>query len=144
MVETRPSGRCLLLIVDDFPEWRMRVRKILQERLDWTVVGEASDGSEAVEKAAQLRPDVIILDLGMPRMNGLEAAKLIRRNSPSTAIVFLSENTDPDIQHAALRIGNAYVLKRTAKTALISAIEAAQAAAAVSAQDESDSLNSRT
>jgi len=77
----------------------------------------------------------------MPRMNGLEAAKLIRQSLRSTAIVFLSENTDADIQHAALSVGHAFVLKRDAKRELLSAIEAAQAA--VASAEDSDPVSSR-
>jgi DNA-binding NarL/FixJ family response regulator len=127
-----------ILIADDFSAWRSKTRELVDHSAQ--IVGEACDGVEAFEKAAQLRPDIVILDLGMPRLNGLDAAKLIRQTSPSTAIVFLSENTDSSIQQAALSIGHAFVLKRDAPKKLLPAIEAAQAAAA--ADEESDLLSS--
>jgi DNA-binding NarL/FixJ family response regulator len=116
-----------VLVVDDYPQWRSKVR----EMLDWAdIVGEACDGLEAVEKAAALRPDIVILDLNMPRLNGLEAAKRIRQTSPSTAIVFLTQNSNEDVMEVALGVGHAYVLKSNAGTDLLTAIRIAQAAAA--------------
>ena len=127
------------LIADDFAQWRTKVREMVNHSAD--IVGEACDGPEAVEKATRLRPDIVILDIGMPRMNGLDAAKLIRQMLRSTGVVFLSENIDPDIQHAALSVGHAFVLKRDAKKELLSAIEAAQAA--VASAEDSDPVSSR-
>jgi DNA-binding NarL/FixJ family response regulator len=117
-----------ILVVDDFAGWRSKVRELLGHSAD--IVGEACDGSEAVEKAAELQPDIVILDIGLPFMNGLEAARLIKQRSRTTAIVFLSGNTDPYIQEEALRVGHAYVLKSNASTDLLAAIKTAQAAAA--------------
>ena len=74
---------------------------MLDHHSNWDIIGEACDGLEAVEKAARLQPDIVILDLGMPRMNGIEAARLIRQGSRSTGIVFLSQNTDAHIKREA-------------------------------------------
>ena len=63
-----------ILVVDDSEQWRLLVRSILERTLSFQIVGEASDGVEAVEKAAALLPDVVLLDIGMPRLNGIEAA----------------------------------------------------------------------
>ena len=65
---------------------------MLDHYSNWDIIGEAGDGLEAVEKAIQLQPDIVILDLSMPRMNGIEAARLIRQRLPATAIVFLSRH----------------------------------------------------
>lgn len=67
-----------ILIVDDLEDWRVRVRSILQAQPDWQVVGEACDGLQALEKTAELRPDVVLLDIGMPILDGIKAAKRIR------------------------------------------------------------------
>jgi len=116
------------LLVDDFAEWRAKVRALVDHLAH--IVGEACDGLEAVEKVIKLRPDIVILDLGMPRMNGIDAARRIRQESCSTAIVFLTENTDNDIKQEALCVGHAYVLKRDAHAQLLPAIKSAQAVAA--------------
>lgn len=136
------ADRARILIADDFADWRLKVRELVDHSSKWHIIGEACDGLEVVEKAVALRPDIVILDLGMPRMNGIEAARLIRQSSCSTAIVFLSENADVDIQQAALRVGHAYVLKRDAGTKLLQGIESAQSAAA--ADRKSDPFSSHS
>jgi CheY-like chemotaxis protein len=128
-----------ILIADDFAQWRAKVREMVHHSA--RVVGEASNGLEAVEKAAQLRPDIVLLDISMPHMNGLDAANLIRQTARSTGIVFLSAMRDAEIQQAALRVGHAFVWKRDALKKLLPAIEAAQAAAA--SAEASDSLSTR-
>ena len=84
-------GQVRILIADDYAEWRLKLREIVDH--EWDIIGEACEGLEAVVMAAQLRPDIVILDISMPRMNGIEAARRIRQESPSTGIVFFSENT---------------------------------------------------
>ena len=71
-----------ILVVEDFEPWRSKVREILQARPEWTIVSEACDGSEAVQKATTLQPDIILLDFGLPTLNGIEAAKLIQQRCP--------------------------------------------------------------
>lgn len=114
-----------VLIVDDFAGWRIQVRQILETRPEWTIVGEAYDGPAAVEKAAEFQPDIIVLDITLPALNGIEAAKLIRQLCPKSAIVFLTQNNDLEIRDAALAVGAAeYVLKVNASRDLCSAIDA--------------------
>jgi DNA-binding NarL/FixJ family response regulator len=75
------------MLVDDSEPWRIYLRSLLQERLDLKVVGEAADGLEAVEKAQELQPDLILLDIGLPRINGIEAAKRICEVAPKSKIL---------------------------------------------------------
>jgi DNA-binding NarL/FixJ family response regulator len=103
-----------IMIVDDFLEWRLRLRSFLDLIPGFSIVAEADNGLDAVEKAAQLLPDVVLLDIGMPFMNGIEAAPQIRRVSPKSKIIFLTQEHDKDIEAAALATGAAaYVLKST-------------------------------
>jgi DNA-binding NarL/FixJ family response regulator len=119
-------SRVRILLADDHDGWRDQVRHILQMRPHWHVVSDARDGLEAVRKAAELRPDVVLLDVGMPYLNGIEAAIKIRRNSPDSRVVFVTLNYDRDVVSAALEAGaRGYVLKTTAATELLPAIEAA-------------------
>jgi DNA-binding NarL/FixJ family response regulator len=114
-----------VLIVDDFAPWRAQVRRFLAVRSEWKIVGEACDGPEAVQKATEFQPDIIVLDVTMPGSSGIEAAKLIRQQSPKSAIVFLTQHDDQDIRDAALAVGSArYVLKVNAGTDLRPAIDA--------------------
>ncbi len=94
-----------ILVVDDFENWRCKVRSLFHERFTWQIVAEASDGLEAVQKAEELKPDLIVLDIGLPNLSGIEAARQIRQCSPSSKIIFLSQNSDLDIVQAALGTG---------------------------------------
>ena len=115
-----------ILVVDDFEPWRSKVREILQARPEWTIVSEACDGPEAVQKATALQPDIILLDFGLPTLNGIEAAKLIQQRCPESRIIFLTANEDKEIMSEALRIPRArYLLKIKAATDLLDVISAA-------------------
>ena len=115
-----------LLIADDLPVWRDRVREILMSQPEWQIVGEACDGIEVMQKAAELRPDLVLLDIGMPRMNGIQAAERIREAKPVPKIVFLTQVNDPEVRSAALNGGaEGYVLKAEAATQLAAAIATA-------------------
>jgi DNA-binding NarL/FixJ family response regulator len=98
---------------------------LFQARPQWQVIAEAADGPEAVQKAEELKPDLIVLDIGLPKLNGIEAARRIRRVSPSTKIVFLSQNNDPDVVRVALSTGAlGYVQKTDVRSDLLPTIEA--------------------
>jgi len=115
-----------ILVVDDFAEWRLCIRSILQARPDWQVIDEVGDGLEAVHKAAELRPEIVLLDIGMPILNGIEAAKHIQRANPHTKIIFVTQDTDRDIRTAALATGAAgYLLKASVSSTLLLTIDGA-------------------
>ena len=85
-----------VLIVDDYEDWRRTVRELLRERPELQVICEVADGLEAVQKAGELKPDLILLDIGLPKLNGIEAARQIRQLSPSAKIIFLSQDNSLD------------------------------------------------
>ena len=115
-----------ILIADDFEAWRLAVRTLLQNRTDWQIVSEARDGLEVVQKASKLRPDVVLLDIGMPGLNGIAAAAQIRLLSPNSKIIFVTANSDSDVIHEAQIAGlDGYVLKFQSGNELIAAIEKA-------------------
>jgi DNA-binding NarL/FixJ family response regulator len=96
---------------------------MLHTRPELDVIAEAGDGLEAVQKAQELSPDLIILDIGLPNLNGLEAANRIRQVAPDAAIVFLTENSDKAVVQAALSTGaRGYVLKTDAGRELLRAV----------------------
>jgi DNA-binding NarL/FixJ family response regulator len=120
-----PLSLIRVLVVDDFENWRRQVRLVLQARPAWHVVAEASDGSEAVQKAGDLKPDLILLDIGLPKLDGIEAAIPIRQRSPSSKIIFLTQNNDLDVVRASLDAGAVgYVRKMDAGRELLPAIDA--------------------
>jgi DNA-binding NarL/FixJ family response regulator len=115
-----------VLIVDDFELWRRFVCSTLQERSGFRVIGEAWSGVEAVQKAQELQPDLIVLDIGLPALNGIEVARQVRKVSPKSRILFLSENRSWDVAEEALRAGaNGYVVKSAAKSEFMPAVQAA-------------------
>jgi len=116
-----------IVIADDFPGFRRLVRSKLRGS-GFHILAEASDGLEAVAKARRLQPDVVLLDVQMPNLNGLAAAVQIRSTAPNSKILFLSQNTDPDIVQSAMRDGAAgYLFKSTINRELLPAIKAALA-----------------
>jgi DNA-binding NarL/FixJ family response regulator len=110
--------------VDDFEPWRRQVCALLQTRRELRVVAEVGDGLEALQQAQELRPDLILLDIGLGKLNGLEAANRIREVAPEAVIIFLTENSDKDIVQAALNLGaRGYVLKTDAGRELLTAVK---------------------
>jgi DNA-binding NarL/FixJ family response regulator len=114
-----------ILVVDDFKDWLRQVRLLLQFRAQFQLIAEASDGSEAVQKAEELKPDLILLDISLPKLSGIEAARQIRQRSPSSKIIFLSQNSDVDVVRTALGTGAlGYVRKLDAGRELLLAVDA--------------------
>ena len=114
-----------VLVVDDFEAWRRFVRSALQKNPELQIVGEASDGLEAVQRASELLPDLIVLDLGLPKLNGIEAARQIRTKSSESKILFVSQESSADVVEAALAAGGlGYVLKTRAEMDLLPAVKA--------------------
>ncbi len=114
-----------ILIVDDFVPWREFVTLHLNDRPSVRVLGSASDGLEGIQKAEELQPDLILLDISLPKLNGIELARRVRKLVPKAKILFLSSNADPDVIRAAFCAGGAgYVLKMDAGGALLDAMEA--------------------
>jgi len=120
--------RLRILIADDHELIRRGVRNLLASRPDWEVVGEASNGVEAVDKAASLQPDIAVLDFSMPDLDGPEAAAQIAIKSPATAIIVLTMHDSENVIRQVLRVGaQGMVLKSDADRDLLSAIEAVAA-----------------
>jgi DNA-binding NarL/FixJ family response regulator len=114
-----------ILLGEDFKPWRRFVVSLLQKKPEWQIVGETSDGLEAVQKAKELRPDLILLDIGLPKLNGIEAARQIRRLTPESRIIFVSQESSADVVAEALSFGaQGYVLKIKAGGDLLIAMEA--------------------
>jgi DNA-binding NarL/FixJ family response regulator len=115
------SGRPRLLIVDDQDEVRRTVAELLEDT--FRIIGMAEDGERAIELASVLHPDVVVLDICMPVLNGIDAAERLRASGYPTKVVFLSMQDDPEFVSAALATGAlGYVLKSSVGTELISAI----------------------
>jgi DNA-binding NarL/FixJ family response regulator len=98
---------------------------MIGKEADLHVAGEASDGLEAVQKAKALKPDLVLLDIGLPKLNGIEAARRIRSRAPRSKILFLSQESTPDVVREALKVGAGFVVKTDAARELLSAVNAA-------------------
>jgi two-component system, NarL family, response regulator NreC len=117
-----------ILLADDHQLMRSGIRLMLERESDLSVVGEASDGREAVALAKSLRPDVVVMDIGMSNLNGIEAAQQVTQNRPEVAIVMLSMHSDESYVLRALKAGaRGYLLKDSAEADLIKAVHAVAA-----------------
>ena len=115
--------RATILIVDDNPRLRELIRRISTQEPDLRVVGEAEDGAEAIRLAHQLRPDIVLMDLVMPGINGLEAMRRIKVKHPEIKVIIMTVHTEDAYRRAAEAGGtDAFLLKKTLMTALISTI----------------------
>ena len=130
-LDPEQGGACLesslvrILVVDDFEPFRSLVSTMLLASPQFEVVAEAANGLDAVQKADELKPDLILLDIDLPKLNGFEVARNVRRLSPNSRILFVSANTFPDVARAALNTGaSGYVVKFDAAVELLAAIKA--------------------
>jgi DNA-binding NarL/FixJ family response regulator len=113
-----------ILIVDDHPVVRRGLKHLLASQQEWEVIDEAVDGLEAVEKAQYLNPDVVLLDISMPKMNGLDACRLIRERAPESEILILTQHDSPQMLREALNAGaRGYVVKSKADIDLLKAVK---------------------
>jgi DNA-binding NarL/FixJ family response regulator len=120
-----PKSPVRIFLVDDFEAWRQYVCSELKTRQQLQIVGQASDGLEAVHIAEELKPDLILLDIGLPNLNGIEAARQIGKVAPESKIIFVTQESSPEIVQAALSSGaRGYVAKTRAASDLLAAIEA--------------------
>jgi len=114
-----------VLVVEDYEPFRQFISKVLQNGAGMRVVAEAADGLQAVRQAQELHPDLILLDIGLPALNGIETARQILKISPSSKILFVSENHSSEIVQEALSTGACgYVLKSDVATDLLPALKA--------------------
>ena len=113
-----------ILVVDDFEMFRESVIEMLGKRPELQVVGEAYDGLEAVQKAVELRPDLILLDISLPNLNGIEVARQLRNLVPESKIIFLTQESSSDVVQEALSVGaRGYVIKDMVLADLFTAVE---------------------
>jgi DNA-binding NarL/FixJ family response regulator len=114
-----------ILLVEDFEPLLRYEASLLQENPEWQIIGEATDGLEAVQKAEALRPDVILFDIGLPKLNGIEAARRICTIIPGIRIIFVTQESSASVVAEALSFGaRGYVLKMRADSDLLPAVEA--------------------
>jgi DNA-binding NarL/FixJ family response regulator len=114
-----------VLVVDDYGPFRQFICSTLRTRPELQIVGEVSNGLEAVHKAEELQPDLIVLDIGLPTLNGIEAARRIRRLSPESKILFVSQESSAEVVQEALALGaRGYVAKTDAGRELLAAVGA--------------------
>ena len=113
-----------VLVVEDFEPFRRFIRSSLEAQPEWQIICDVSDGLDAVQKTGELQPDLILLDIGLPTLNGIEVARQAQNLAPNVKILFLSENRSPDVVTAALSTGaSGYLLKSGAGSHLLPAIE---------------------
>lgn len=114
-----------ILVVDDHPVVRHGLRTLLGGHPEWEIIDEAADGVEAVDKADRLKPDVVVLDITMPKMSGLEACRLIRKRVPASEILIVTQHDSPHMMREAIEAGaRGYVVKSNASRDLLAAVEA--------------------
>ena len=121
---SRPAA-VRVLVVEDFAAFRQFICLTLGNSPDFRVIGEASDGLEALQMAVELRPDLILLDIGLPSLNGIEVARQMRSLVPESKIIFLTIESSAEMVQEALSVGaRGYVVKTMAESELLTAMEA--------------------
>jgi len=113
-----------ILVVEDFEPWRRFISSLVEQEPQLRIICEVSDGLEAVQKAKELKPDLILLDIGLPKLNGVDAARKIRTLAPRSKILFLSQEYSAAVVREALGIGAGFIVKTDARRELLSAVKA--------------------
>jgi len=114
-----------ILLVDDFDPFRAFVRSLLLERSTFTILDEVSDGLFAVQKAEELRPDLILMDIGLPSLSGIEAARRILHQTPQLRILFLTQESSREVVNEAFELGaRGYIVKTDARKDMLLGIDA--------------------
>jgi DNA-binding NarL/FixJ family response regulator len=113
-----------ILLVDDFELWRRFVCAMIQEEPGLEIICEVSDGLVAIQNAKLLKPDLILLDIGLPTLNGIAAAREIRKSAPESKILFLSQESSADVMREALAVGDGFLFKADSYMKLLPAIKA--------------------
>jgi len=112
-----------ILVVDDYEPWRHKICSLLKAKPELRIVAECWNGADAVERAGALKPNLITMDIGIPELNGIEAAVRVAEVSPSSKILFISENTEPEVVSAAIDAGaSGYLQKMRVGTELLPAV----------------------
>jgi DNA-binding NarL/FixJ family response regulator len=125
MDNNQSPSRVRVLVVEDFEPFRRLVCSMVGTNPELRIVGEASDGMEAVLKAGELKPDLILLDIGLPALHGIQAARHIRTLSPESKIIFVSQESSSDVVREAIGLGaRGYVVKTRAASDLLAAVQA--------------------
>src|SRR5581483_11597214 len=127
-LDSQPSNaRLRILIVDDHEIIRRGVRSLLEARPDCEICGEATDGKDAIEKVSKLKPDLVIMDVSMPALNGLEATRAIRKLVPETQVIILTQHESEEMMRQSFHAGaRGYVVKSAIARDLVSALESLQ------------------
>jgi DNA-binding NarL/FixJ family response regulator len=113
-----------LLIVDDHPVFRRGLREIIEENSEFRIIGEASDGETALRLTAELKPDIAVVDIDMPRLNGLEMVRTLQKQELPISVIFLTMYKEEDMFNAAMDLGvKAYILKENAADEILAALE---------------------
>ena len=112
------------MVVDDYARWRSFVASTLRTFTELQIIAEAGDGPEALLKSQELRPDLILLDIGLPTLNGIEVARQVRNGSFTPKILFVSETSSVEIVEGALKVGHGFVIKSEAAHDLVPAVKA--------------------
>jgi DNA-binding NarL/FixJ family response regulator len=114
-----------VLVAEDFAPFRQFVRSTLSQRSNLQIVGEVSDGQEAVQKAKELKPDLVLLDVGLPTLNGIATARQIRKFIPQVKIIFVTQESSAEVAEEAFNSGGrGYVVKARAGSDLLAAVDA--------------------
>jgi len=111
-----------ILVVDDFEPWRRFISTAIEQEPQLLLIGEVSDGLEAVQKSKELKPDLILLDLGLPKLDGMAAARQIRTVSPKSKILFMTQESSAAVVREAMEIGAGFLVKTDAGTELLAAV----------------------